>query len=262
MATTIDFEREVGFIWDVDGVIVDSPHEMAWRLTAEMPEWGVPVGRLDSEFYSDHVSGRPRYEGGNAVLDHFGVYERFRAETDAARNELLERYCTQKNELFKRMVAEGRFKVFESSIALAVEANERGVLQAMASASKNAKDLISNITRDKVSRIIGKEYEHETLYSVFDVDASGLDGMGKREIFASAAMSLHKLSGGRIRRYVVFEDAPSGIAACKENGMFGVGVRRIGERAAFVEAGADVVVDDLGELGYDALRELFQGRFR
>ena len=262
MATTIDFEREVGFIWDVDGVIVDSPHEMAWRLTAEMPEWGVPVGRLDSEFYSDHVSGRPRYEGGNAVLDHFGVYERFRAETDAARNELLERYCTQKNELFKRMVAEGRFKVFESSIALAVEANERGVLQAMASASKNAKDLISNITCDKVSRIIGKEYEHETLYSVFDVDASGLDGMGKREIFASAAMSLHKLSGGRIRRYVVFEDAPSGIAACKENGMFGVGVRRIGERAAFVEAGADVVVDDLGELGYDVLRELFQGRFR
>ena len=262
MAKTIDFEREVGFIWDVDGVIVDSPHEMAWRLTAEMPEWGVPVGRFDSEFYSGYVSGKPRYEGGDAILERFGMCKRLGIATDAARNELLERYCTQKNELFKRLVAEGRFKVFESSIALAVEANERGVLQAMASASKNAKDLISSITRDKVSKIIGKEYEHETLYSIFDVDASGLDGLCKSEIFASAAMSLHKLSGGRIRRYIVFEDAPSGIAACKENGMFGVGVRRIGGRAAFVEAGADVVVDDLGELGYGALRELFQGRFR
>jgi len=32
MTTTIDFENEVGFIWDVDGVIVDSPHEMAWPI--------------------------------------------------------------------------------------------------------------------------------------------------------------------------------------------------------------------------------------
>lgn len=153
----INFEREVGFIWDVDGVIVDSPHELAWRLTAE--RWGVGEGGLDSRFYRDYVSGRPRYEGGNEILKRFGIYEHLGAGTDAEKEKVLEQYCTQKNELFKN--------------------------------------------------------------------------------------------------YIVFEDAPSGIEACKKNRMFGVGIRRIGERSALVEAGADIVVDDLGELSYDGLKSAF-----
>lgn len=147
----INFEREVGFIRDVDGVIVDSPHELAWRLTAE--KWGVGKGRLDSRFYRDYVSGRPRYEGGNEILKRFLVYEHLGAGTDAEKERVPGQYCTQNNELFKN--------------------------------------------------------------------------------------------------YIVFEDASSGIEACKKNGMFGVGIRRIGERSTPVEAGADIVVDDLGELRND-----------
>ena len=247
----IDFENEVGFIWDVDGVIVDSPHELAWRLTAEMAPWSVGEGKLDSGFYHNYVSGRPRYEGGNAILERFGVYERLGAETDAAKEEMLEQYCTRKNELFKELVGEGRFEVFETSVAMIVEAHARGVIQAMASASKNAKNLIMQITGDNRSGI------QDTLYSLFEVDASGLSGKSKPELFAFAAERLHELSGGRIRYYIVFEDAPSGIEAGKENGMFCVGIRRIGDRSILVEAGADIVVDDLGELGYDELKSRF-----
>ena len=257
MTTTIDFENEVGFIWDVDGVIVDSPHEMAWRLTAELPEWGVEKGRLDSGFYHEYVSGRPRYEGGDAVLERLGVYERLGAETCEMRKDLLERYCTQKNKLFGRLVIEGQFEIFESSVAMIVKAKERGVLQAMASASKNAKRLITNITRERVSEIAGSDCGCDTLYSAFDVDASGMDGMTKSGIFAFASTRLHELSGGKIKYYIVFEDAPSGIAACKKNRMFGVGVRRIGDQSALTGAGADIVVDCLDELGYDRLRSAF-----
>ncbi len=39
--------------------------------------------------------------------------------------------------------------------------------------------------------------------------------------------------------------------------MFGVGVRRIGDQSALTGAGADIVVDCLGELGYDRLRSAF-----
>jgi beta-phosphoglucomutase-like phosphatase (HAD superfamily) len=247
----IDFESEVGFIWDVDGVIVDSPHEMAWRLTAEMAPWNVDEGRLDSGFYHEYVSGSPRYEGGNTILERLGVYERLGAETDDAKGEILEQYCTRKNELFKELVGEGRFEVFETSVAMIVEAYTRGVVQAMASASKNARNLITQITGDHISGI------PDTLYSLFEVDASGLSGKSKPEIFAFAAERLHELSSGRIKHYIVFEDAPSGIEAGKENGMFCVGIRRIGDRSILIDAGADIVVDDLGELGYDELKSRF-----
>ena len=248
---TIDFESEVGFIWDVDGVIVDSPHEMAWRLTAEMAPWSVVEGRLDSGFYHDYVSGRPRYEGGNAILERLGVYARLGAETDAAKEEMLEQYCTRKNELFIELVGEGRFEVFETSVAMILEAHTKGVVQAMASASKNAKNLITQITGDHISGI------PDTLYSLFEVDASGLSGKSKPEIFAFAADRMHELSGGKIKHYIVFEDAPSGIRAGKENGMFCVSIRRIGDPSILIGAGADIVVDDLGELSYDALRSRF-----
>ena len=255
----INFEREVGFIWDVDGVIVDSPHELAWRLTAE--KWGVGEGRLDSRFYRDYVSGRPRYEGGNEILKRFGVYEHLGAGTDAEKEKVLEQYCTQKNELFKELVRDGRFNVFGTSIAMVIEARGRGVMQAVASASKNAKSLLMQITSDRIFEVVRRRYdfieEKNSLYSIFDVDASGLTGKDKSEIFAFAAQRLHELSGGKIRHYIVFEDAPSGIGACKKNRMFCVGIRRIGERSAFVEAGADIVVDDLGELGYDELKSAF-----
>lgn len=247
----IDFENEVGFIWDVDGVIVDSPHELAWRLTAEMAPWNVGKGRLDSGFYHDHISGRPRYEGGNAILERLGVYGRLGAETDGEKEEVLEQYCTRKNELFKELVSKGGFEVFETSVAMIVEAHTRGVIQAMASASKNAKNLITQITGDHRSGI------QDTLYSLFEVDASGLSGKSKPELFAFAADRMHELSGGRIKHYIVFEDAPSGIEAGKENRMFCVGIRRIGGRSILVDAGADIVVDDLGELGYDELKSRF-----
>ncbi|HIE32138.1 MAG TPA: hypothetical protein EYP67_07160 [Methanosarcinales archaeon] len=248
---TIDFESEVGFIWDVDGVIVDSPHELAWRLTAEMAPWNVGKGRLDSEFYRDYVSGRPRYKGGDVILERFGVYERLGAETAPEKEEVLEQYCTRKNKLFNELVSSGRFEVFETSVAMIVEAHTRGMIQAMASASKNAKNLIKQITGDHRSGI------PDTLYSLFEVDASGLSGKNKPELFAFAADRMHELSGGRIKHYIVFEDAPSGIEACKENRMFCVGIRRIGGRSILSEAGADIVVDDLGELSCDGLKSRF-----
>ncbi|MCK5109519.1 MAG: hypothetical protein KAR25_07490, partial [Methanosarcinales archaeon] len=159
--------------------------------------------------------------------------------------------CTRKNELFIELVGEGRFEVFETSVAMILEAHTKGVVQAMASASKNAKNLITQITGDHISGI------PDTLYSLFEVDASGLSGKSKPEIFAFAADRMHELSGGKIKHYIVFEDAPSGIRAGKENGMFCVSIRRIGDPSILIGAGADIVVDDLGELSYDALRSRF-----
>ena len=39
----------VAFIWDIDGVVVDSPHEQAWRAVATGAPWD--VDQLSSDFY-------------------------------------------------------------------------------------------------------------------------------------------------------------------------------------------------------------------
>ena len=66
----------VAFIWDIDGVVVDSPHEQAWRAVATGAPWD--VDQLSSDFYFAHVASRPRYEGGHNILRMNGVYERRR----------------------------------------------------------------------------------------------------------------------------------------------------------------------------------------
>jgi beta-phosphoglucomutase-like phosphatase (HAD superfamily) len=50
-------------------------------------------------------------------------------------------------------------------------------------------------------------------------------------------------------RSVVFEDAPVGIQAAKEAGMYAVGLTTTHPVAALAEAGADEVVENL--IGYD-----------
>src|SRR5215213_9591779 len=72
-----------GAIFDVDGVLVDSTHEQAWReglqqlmenkwafvrdKTSYAPEKFTP------EVYQRVMSGKPRYAGAQAVLEHFEV---------------------------------------------------------------------------------------------------------------------------------------------------------------------------------------------
>ena len=73
--------RFQGAIFDVDGVLVDSPHERAWReslqrlmevawtdlagVTGYMPE------KFTTEVYQAHVAGKPREAGARAALEYF-----------------------------------------------------------------------------------------------------------------------------------------------------------------------------------------------
>lgn len=80
----------VGFMWDIDGVVVDSLHEDAWRITAMKEPWN--VSGLSSDFYFAYVASRPRYEGGQNILQLTGVYERLGATTAEEKRALLEKF--------------------------------------------------------------------------------------------------------------------------------------------------------------------------
>jgi len=248
----------VGFIWDIDGVVIDSPHEEAWRITAMKEPWD--AGGLSSDFYFTHVASRPRYEGAHNILELLGIYQRLGATTEEEKRELLERYATQKDTLIKDLIERGEFKLFTDAVGLLLEARRAGVLQAAASASKNAARMLRNVPRSRVVRELGDDFgvlgEGDTLYSIFDLDACGIDVGGKEDILRFAAEGLTSVSEGQIERFVVFEDAPSGLEAAKSLGYHAVGILRIGELKALEETGAEIVTEDLNTIRVEDVLEV------
>jgi hypothetical protein len=57
-------------IFDVDGVLVASPHERAWR---EALHGIAEPERFTTAVYQAYVAGKPRLAGARAVLEQLGV---------------------------------------------------------------------------------------------------------------------------------------------------------------------------------------------
>src|SRR3712207_9471979 len=72
-----------GAIFDVDGVLVDSPHEQAWREGLQQlmeNEWSdireqtsYSPEKFTPQVYQREMSGKPRLKGAQAALEYFGV---------------------------------------------------------------------------------------------------------------------------------------------------------------------------------------------
>ena len=94
-----------GAIFDVDGVLVDSPHEKAWRESLrELMEsdwrdirdrttWSPDA--FTPHVYQQYVSGKPRMSGARAALDYFHVPD--------AENRVAE-YAQLKQEMVVRLI--------------------------------------------------------------------------------------------------------------------------------------------------------------
>lgn len=237
----------VGFIWDIDGVVLDSPHEESWRLTLAQEPWNAEG--LSSDFYFHHLASRPRHECAHNVLELLGVYERLGATTDQDKEALRERYASQKDALVKDLIARGEFRLFADAVTLVLKARRAGIPQAAASASKNASSMLKIVSRDRVVAEVGDDFgamrEGGSLYSVFDLDACGVEVGGRAQILKYAAEGLEKAAGEDLAQFIVFEDAAWGVEAAKSLGYVAVGVWRLGERGALERAGADLVTADL-----------------
>jgi beta-phosphoglucomutase-like phosphatase (HAD superfamily) len=109
--------------------------------------------------------------------------------------------------------------------------------------------MLTRVSRARVIEEIGDDFgvldEDDTLLSIFELNACGLDISSKSDIIKFAAEHLNALSNRNIKTFVVFEDAPSGIKAAKSLGYYAVGIFRIGNEDDLFRAGADWVVSDL-----------------
>src|SRR5215211_3474681 len=246
-----------GAIFDVDGVLVDSPHELAWRESLQRlmeTEWrqvrdqtSWTPERFTSDVYHQVMAGKPRMAGARAALEYFGVPD---VETRA------ERYGAAKQEQIMRLISEGRFMAFPDALRFILAVKATGIRVAAASSSKNAKLFLERIRLDTFAAEQRLDYDfirpRMTLEEVFDADISGRDfprGKPDPAIFLTAAAEL----GCRPAGCFVVEDASSGVQAAKAGNMAAVGVARLDDRDLLVDVGADLVVGSLDDVSLPAL---------
>jgi beta-phosphoglucomutase-like phosphatase (HAD superfamily) len=250
-----------GAIFDVDGVLVDSPHEKAWRESLrELMEsdWSSIRDRttwspeaFTARVYEEQMSGKPRMSGARAAFEYFHV-------PDDEEEHRLVGYAERKQEMVVRLIEAGDFTAYPDALRFIIAVKDAGLRVAAASSSKNAKLFLRQIRLDSFAQEQGISSSTIrsglTLLDYFDADVSGRDfahGKPDPEMFLAAA---HELDVAP-QRAVVMEDAPAGVQAAKGGGMGAIGIARKDDAELLAAAGADIVVKTLDEVYVDGLLE-------
>lgn len=221
-------------IFDVDGVLLASPHERAWREA--LHGFAEPT-RFTTAMYQAHVAGKPRLSGARAALEALGV-------PDAGRQAAA--YVERKQERLEALIQAGSVAAFADALRFVQAVGALGWRMAAASSSKNANRMMQPV----------RLTSGQSLLDAFSANVCGRDlhrGKPDPEIFLLAAAELRVAP----ERCFVVEDAPAGIKAARAGGMTALGVARLGDAALLRAAEADLVVTSLDEV---AVGELANGR--
>jgi beta-phosphoglucomutase family hydrolase len=232
-------------LFDLDGVLTQTArvHAQAWKemfdafLRRRSERTGEPFVPFDPVAdYSAYVDGKPRYDGVRSFLASRNIEL---PEGDPSDPPTAETVCglgNRKNELVLALLRRDGVQVYEGSVRYLRAVRDAGLHRAVVSASANTREVlkaagIEDLFEVRIDGIVAAERH--------------LRGKPAPDPFLAAAAEL-KVPAAEA---AVFEDALAGVEAGRA-GNFGyvVGVDRVGQRRALLEHGADIVVDDLGEL--------------
>jgi len=230
-------DRYDAVLFDLDGVLTDTAriHAAAWRqvfdplLERISARRGEPFRPFDPERdYREYVDGRSRLDGARGFLASRGI-----PPTEAGG---LERIARCKDALYSRTLAECGVEPFGGALRWLRALRAAGLRTAVVSASHHCLEVL------RAARI---EELFDTRVDGVVADEVGLRGKPEPDLFLEAARRL----GVSAARSAVVEDAISGVRAAR-SGCFGlvVAVARSGTEQLLREAGADLVVRDLGEM--------------
>ena len=187
--------KQVGFLFDLDGVIVDTAkyHFLAWKDLAS--ELGIPFTLRDNE----RLKGVSRMASFEIILEIGG---RTMAEADKLA------YCTRKNDVYLSYIDQlKKDEVLPGAREFLENAKAAGIPVALGSASKNARRIL-----DKLE-----------LSGLFDAIIDGTVVSSAKpdpEVFLKGAQALNL----NPESCIVFEDSFAGIEAAHRGSMKAVGV--------------------------------------
>jgi beta-phosphoglucomutase len=221
-------------IFDVDGVLLASPHEQAWREA--LSDLADPA-RFTTAMYQAQVAGKPRLRGARAALEALGVPNA---------TQLAVRYAQVKQERLEELIKCGKVAAFPDALRFVQALVHLDFPCAAASSSKNANQMMRSIHLASGM----------TLLDAFKVNVCGRDlphGKPSPDIFLLAAREL----GIAPMNCLVVEDAPAGIEAARAGSMTALGIARLHDTAGLLASGADLVVTSLDQI---AANDLSGGR--
>src|SRR4051794_31493126 len=232
-------------LFDLDGVLTQTAkvHAAAWKqmfdefLRGYAERTGTPFKPFDPHAdYDRYVDGKPRLDGTRDFLASRGIDLPEGAESDAPGSPTIQGLSNRKNDLVLMKIREDGVEVYDDAVDYVRRVRDAGLRTAVVSSSANTKDVL----------------ECTKLADLFDAVVDGvtarerhLAGKPAPDTFLEGAREV----GASEKSSAVFEDALAGVAAGRA-GNFGlvVGVDRVGQADALREHGADIVVQDLGEL--------------
>lgn len=238
-------DRYDAVLLDLDGVITDTArlHAACWRemfdvyLQARAALNGEAFRPFDPDAdYRLYVDGRPRFDGVRAFLDLRGIDLPEGSPDDPPSLETICGLGNRKNELVNALIEKQGVQPYEGSVKLIERLRHEGFKTAVVTSSQNCTAVLRAARLD----------------ALFDAQVDGnliqtlkLAGKPAPDAFLKAA-SLLEVEPARA---VVIEDALSGVEA-GAHGHFGlvIGVARKGNAEELRRHGADLVVNDLGDL--------------
>ncbi|HEY7264263.1 MAG TPA: beta-phosphoglucomutase family hydrolase [Trebonia sp.] len=232
-------------LFDMDGVVTKTAvvHCAAWKEMFDdfLREWSAKAGKPFVPFdpvhdYDEYVDGKPRMEGTRSFLESRGITLPEGSEDDPPGAATIWGLSNKKNDLVLEVLKRDGVEVYAGSRRYIDAVRAAGLRTAIVSSSANTTAVldaggVAGLFDAKVDAVVAKE--------------RGLHGKPAPDTFLEAARML----GVPASQATVFEDALAGVAAGRAGGFgFVVGVDRVGQAAGLRAHGADVVVQDLGDL--------------
>jgi beta-phosphoglucomutase family hydrolase len=226
-------------LFDLDGVLTPTAevHMRAWQqmFSDFLLRKGIAEPYLTSDYF-DYIDGKPRYEGVRSFLAARRISLPDGDPDDAPTAETVCGLGNRKNEVFRAVLEDEGVRPYPGTMDLLDHLAERGTKMAVVSSSRNTPAVLA---------ASGLEERFPVVVDGTVASDNQLAGKPAADTFVHAA---HEL-GAEIARSAVVEDAVSGVEAGRAGG-FGlvVGVDRGAGADRLTAAGADIVVEDLGEL--------------
>ena len=239
----LDLDRIDACVFDLDGVLTDTAtlHQRAWtevfdELFGDRAVVRREVRPFTEDDYRSLVDGESREDGARNVLKDRRI-DLPEGDPDDPRGELtVHGVAADKDARYVALLDREGVRPFASSVRMLERLQREGVDVGVVSASRHCAQVLDAAA---LSSLVDVRVDGEV------ARAMALPGKPDPALFVEAA---HRL-GTEPGRAAVFEDAQAGVEAGRRGGFaIVIGLDRRRQGSALREHGADVVVEDLGDL--------------